>query len=278
VNLFAGANIEPFLNYPKQKIKKINHYLCCLNQREMLLAVDIGNTKIKAAVFEGAALLERFSFDKETAQKNIEEIFYKYKKISQSILSSVGQNNLELLNQLEQKSNLVTISHESVFPFDNKYGTPATLGIDRMVLSAGAVLQYPGKNRLVIDAGTCVTYDFTDAGDSYLGGAISPGLQLRYNAMHNFTAKLPLLYPEMPSCYIGTSTSTSMHSGVVNGMLHEIEGFVEQYCKEYQELTIILTGGDAEFLAKRLKNTIFANSNFLLESLNLLYLYTITND
>jgi len=278
VNLFAGANIEPFLNYPKQKIKKINHYLCRLNQREMLLAIDIGNTKIKAAVFEETALLEKFVFDKETAQKNIEEIFKRYTKIDQSILSSVGDNHPELLSQLAYKSNFVIIDHESAFPFSNKYGTPATLGIDRMVLSAGAALKYPGKNRLVIDAGTCVTYDFTDSDDNYLGGAISPGLQLRYGAMHNFTAKLPLLYPEMPLGYIGTSTSSSMHSGVVNGMLHEIEGFIEQYSKQYQELTIILTGGDAEFLAKRLKNTIFANSNFLLESLNLLYLYTITND
>jgi type III pantothenate kinase len=194
------------------------------------------------------------------------------------VLSSVGEDDAELLSELDKRSRLVTISHDSVFPFINKYATPATLGIDRMVLSAGAALGYPGKNRLVIDAGTCITYDFVDRDDNYLGGAISPGLQLRYNVMHNFTAKLPLLYPEMPQEYIGNSTAGSMHSGVVNGVLHELEGFVRQYNEQYQELTIILTGGDADFLAKRLKNTIFANSNFLLESLNLLYLYTITND
>jgi len=244
----------------------------------MLLAVDIGNTKIKAAVFEGTVLLDKFTFDKEEAQKNIENIFLQHVKIQHSVLSSVGKDNFYLLSELDKRSRLVTISHDSVFPFNNKYATPGTLGIDRMVLSAGAVLGYPGKNRLVIDAGTCITYDFVDSDDNYLGGAISPGLQLRYNAMHNFTAKLPLLYPEMPKEYIGNSTSGSMHSGVVNGVLHELEGFVRQYNEQYQELTIILTGGDADFLAKRLKNTIFANSNFLLESLNLLYLYTITND
>jgi type III pantothenate kinase len=244
----------------------------------MLLAVDIGNTKIKAAVFEGTVILEKFVFDKNETRGNIENIFLQYGKIQQTVLSSVGQDNFELLSELEKRSELVTISHAFAFPFQNKYATPATLGIDRMVLSAGAVLQYPGANRLVIDAGTCVTYDFIDSNDNYLGGAISPGLQLRYNAMHNFTAKLPLLYPEMPQEYIGNSTAASMHSGVVNGMLHELEGFVGQYIEQYQELTIILTGGDADFLAKRLKNTIFANSNFLLESLNLLYLYTITND
>lgn len=244
----------------------------------MLLAIDIGNTKIKAAVFEGSALLEKFVFDKNDTQQKIENIFNEYPKIEKSILSSVGKDELGLLSQLEKRSKLVTIRHESVFPFHNKYATPSTLGIDRMVLSAGGVLQHPQKNRLVIDAGTCITYDFTDSDNNYLGGAISPGLQLRYSAMHNFTAKLPLLYPEMPQEYIGSSTASSMHSGVVNGILHEIEGFIAQYNIQYQELTIILTGGDADFLAKRLKNTIFANSNFLLESLNLLYLYTITND
>lgn len=244
----------------------------------MLLAVDIGNTKIKAAVFETAALINKFIFDKSEALKEFEKIFTQYPHIDKSTLSMVGEAGAELLQLLDSKSELVIINHDSLFPFKNKYATPKTLGIDRMVLSAGAVLQYPGVNRLVIDAGTCITYDFTDSDDNYLGGAISPGLQLRYNAMHNFTAKLPLLYPEMPSHYIGNSTANAMHSGVVNGVLHELEGFVKQYNEQYQELTIILTGGDAEFLAKRLKNTIFANSNFLLESLNLLYLYTITND
>ncbi|RYD92608.1 MAG: type III pantothenate kinase, partial [Sphingobacteriales bacterium] len=119
---------------------------------------------------------------------------------------------------------------------------------------------------------------FIDAAGNYLGGAISPGLQLRYNAMHTFTAKLPLLYPEMPEGFIGNSTNQSMHSGAVNGLLHEVDGFVQQYLEQYQGVTVILTGGDADFLAKRLKNTIFANSNFLLESLNHLYHYTNQND
>ncbi|MHA3789758.1 type III pantothenate kinase [Flavobacterium hauense] len=244
----------------------------------MLLAIDIGNTKIKAAVFEGTVLVQKFVFEKSEGPEKIKNIFDEHPKIKYSILSSVGKDEAELLSELEKRGKLITISHESLLPFQNKYATPATLGIDRMVLSAGAVLQYPGKNRLVIDAGTCITYDFINDNDEYLGGAISPGLQLRYNAMHNFTAKLPLLYPEMPAEYIGDSTTASMHSGVVNGILYELQGFAQQYSEQYQELTIILTGGDAEFLAKRLKNTIFANSNFLLESLNLLYLYTITND
>lgn len=241
----------------------------------MLLAVDIGNTKIKAAVFEGHALTEKFIFNRPVAQKELVKIFDSYSLIHHIILASVGNNDLSLLDELQKHAGLTIINHTSHFPYTNGYATPETLGIDRMVLSAGAVLQFPKQNRLVIDAGTCVTYDFTDNADTYLGGAISPGIRLRYEAMHNFTAKLPLLYTEMPQDYVGQTTKNAMHSGVVNGLLYEIEGFINAYAEQYGEMVIILTGGDAEFLAKRLKSTIFANSNFLLESLNNLYLYTI---
>jgi len=240
----------------------------------MLLAVDVGNTKIKAAVFEDATLVEKIIFDKNDALADVTNFLKKYTSITHSIMSSVGKEQDDLHLYLLENTIFTPVSHNLNFPFVNKYATPATLGIDRMVLSAGAVLKYPDSARLVIDAGTCVTYDFTDAQNNYLGGAISPGLQLRYDAMHNFTAKLPLLYPEMPESYIGNTTNLAMHSGVVNGLLYEVEGFISQYSEQYQDLKVILTGGDAEFLAKRLKNTIFANSNFLLESLNFLYQYT----
>ena len=137
-----------------------------------------------------------------------------------------------------------------------------------MVLSAGAVLQFPNKNRIIIDAGTCVTYDFVDENNIYYGGAISPGIRLRYEAMHNYTAKLPLLNKEEPENIIGSSTEQSMHSGVINGLAFEIDGYISTLTFQKENFIIILTGGDAIFLAKRLKNTIFANSNFLLESLN----------
>lgn len=278
MNLFAGAKIEAFLYYPKQKIKKINLYLCRTNPVKMLLAVDVGNTKIKAAVFEGNALIEKVVFDKNDTAESLEKIFKKNQGITFSVLSNVGNQDPELVAMLKTQSLLTSVSHSSAFPFLNKYATPTTLGIDRMVLASGAVLQFPAVNRLVIDAGTCITYDFIDSKNNYLGGAISPGLRLRYESLHNFTANLPLLSPELPEHYVGDSTSGSIHSGVVNGTIHEIEGFVRQYSEQYQELTIILTGGDADFLAKRLKNTIFANSNFLLESLNNLHTYTIKND
>lgn len=240
----------------------------------MLLAIDIGNTKIKAAVFEETALLGHFSFVEDEAVKILEEIFSRYPFIGHSILSTVGKEQHSLLSLLKKHTAVTEINRDVAFPFLNKYATPHTLGIDRMVLAAGAVLQYPEQNLLVIDSGTCVTYDFITAAGEYLGGAISPGLQLRYNAMHTFTAKLPLLYPEMPESHVGNTTNTSLHAGAVYGLLFEIEGFIGAYEGQYQQLKVILTGGDAYFLAKRLKSTIFANSNFLLESLNNLYIYT----
>jgi type III pantothenate kinase len=142
-----------------------------------------------------------------------------------------------------------------------------------MILSTGAVLQFPKQNRLVIDAGTCITYDFIDNNDNYLGGAISPGIRLRYESLHRQTAKLPLLAKEYPENIIGNTTHESIHSGVINGVLLEIEGFIQKYQTQNPNIMIILTGGDSDFLAKRLKNTIFANSNFLLESLNQTFQY-----
>ena len=244
----------------------------------MILVIDVGNTRIKAAVFEDATLFEIFVFSKIELQKNIENILKKFEKITDLIVSSVGDVEKQSFLAYNNILNVHFLSHEDSFPFHNCYATPKTLGIDRMVLAAGATLQFPSQNRLVIDAGTCVTYDFIDEENNYLGGAIAPGLRLRYEVLHNFTAKLPLLSLESPKDFIGTSTSESIHSGVVNGFVYEIDGFIDEYKARYSNFIIILTGGDTDFLAKRLKNTIFANSNFLLESLNQTFQYKIKND
>lgn len=244
----------------------------------MILAVDVGNTRIKAAVFEGSTLLDTFVFLKTELEKSIQNILNKYKKISHLVVSSVSDVEKQAFINFESSVNIHFVSHKDTFPFVNCYETPQTLGIDRMVLAAGATLQFPNQNRLVIDAGTCVTYDFIDENNNYLGGAISPGLRLRYEALHNYTAKLPLLTLENPKHFTAKSTSESIHSGVVNGLICEIDGFINQYKAQYSNFIIILTGGDTDFLAKRLKNTIFANSNFLLEALNKLYQYQTQND
>ncbi|MEZ7504161.1 type III pantothenate kinase [Flavobacterium sp. Arc2] len=244
----------------------------------MILTVDVGNTRIKAAVFEDDILLEQFVFSKEELQKKIKNILKKFKNTSHLVVASVGNIEKQSFLEFEKEVAVHFVSHDDPFPFVNGYETPKTLGIDRMVLAVGATLQFPGQNRLVIDAGTCITFDFVNESDKYLGGAIAPGLQLRYKSLHDFTAKLPLLSLESPKGLVGKSTSESIHSGVVNGLAYEIDGFVDEYRTLCPNFIIILTGGDAEFLAKRLKNTIFANSNFLLESLNQTFQYKIKND
>ncbi len=244
----------------------------------MILAVDVGNTRIKAAVFEDSTLLESFVFLKTELEKSIYNILNSHKKITQLVVASVSDVEKQAFSNFENSVNIHFVSRKDAFPFVNGYETPQTLGIDRMVLAAGATLKYPNQNRLVIDAGTCVTYDFIDETDHYLGGAISPGLLLRYESLHHFTAKLPFMTLETPKQLIGKSTSESIHSGVVNGLVFEIEGYIEELRSQYSKFIIILTGGDSVFLAKRLKNTIFANSNFLLESLNQTFQYKIKND
>ncbi len=244
----------------------------------MLLTIDVGNSRIKVAVFEHNKQVDFFIFETNEALKNFENIFQKYPNLQKIILSSVGKLEKEVVDFIQNRFPTEIIDHKSKFPFTNLYATPETLGIDRMVLAAGATLMYPNQNRLIIDAGTCITYDFVNAENEYLGGAISPGIKIRYKSLNNYTSKLPLLTLSEDFEIIGNSTKSAIHSGVINGVIFEIEGFISQYSLKNQDLTIILTGGDAEFLAKRLKSTIFANSNFLLESLNLLSLYTQKND
>jgi type III pantothenate kinase len=239
----------------------------------MLLAIDVGNTQIKVAVFEQNILLNKEIIGFSNWEIAVKNVLWNFPQIRNCVVASVGKLPKEDFLNLSSTLKLYFISSESKFPFQNLYRSPKTLGTDRMLLAAGAVFQFPKKNRLVIDVGTCITYDYIDENDNYLGGAISPGITLRYQSLHNYTDKLPLLTIEIPEELIGNSTNQSMHSGVINGITQEIEGFINAYSYQNDNFIIILTGGDSEFLAKRLKNTIFANPNFLLESLNQTFQY-----
>jgi type III pantothenate kinase len=239
----------------------------------MLLAIDVGNTQIKLAVFEENTLLRKGITAYSDWKNEVKNTLKNFPKIKNMVVASVGNLKKDDFLNLSSDIKVHFISNESKFPFQNLYSTPSTLGIDRMILATGAVLQFPNKNRLVIDAGTCITYDFIDENNNYLGGAISPGIRLRYESLHNYTAKLPLLIKEIPEKLIGNSTNQSIHSGIINGVAMEIDGFINSNLGENDNFIIILTGGDSDFLAKRLKNTIFANPNFLLESLNQTFQY-----
>ncbi len=234
----------------------------------MNLIIDVGNSLVKFAVFQQGMLIDREAVDSNSSLKSFHAILKKHKEIQRTIISSVGRLNPSVLEEIQSQTDVLILNPNSKLPFINLYKTPQTLGIDRIALVSAAVKQYPNKNVLIIDAGTCITFDFITSNNEYLGGAISPGIRMRYKSINTLTANLPLLDTEMPHQIIGNTTTSAIHSGIVFGILKEIDGIIDAYQKDYADLTVILTGGDADFLSKQLKNSIFANSNFLLEGLN----------
>lgn len=243
----------------------------------MNLVIDIGNTFAKVAVFQGDLLVEMAKESSEKIFLLIEKKIQKF-SIKHAIVFSVSKETQEVVSFLEQSVHVVTMSHELQLPFINSYATPNTLGQDRVALIAAAAHQYQNRNVLVIDAGTCVTYDLLTKEGCYFGGGISPGLQMRFKALHTFTAKLPVIAINEIDYIIGNTTERSILSGVINGLVYELDGFISEYSTEYKDLTVILTGGDALFLSKRFKNGIFANSNFLLQGLNVILERNKRND
>tara|TARA_R110002124_G_scaffold99337_1_gene245324 strand:+ start:55015 stop:55743 length:729 start_codon:yes stop_codon:yes gene_type:complete len=234
----------------------------------MNLIIDVGNTLVKLAVFEQQIIQYKKVCIKKDFLSVLNEVAELYPDITNTMLAMVGTLTEHQLAQVEKLYTVSVLSNETKVPFQNKYTTPKTLGVDRIALVSAAAAKYPNKDVLIIDSGSCITYDFINSENEYFGGAISPGLSMRYSSLNTFTAKLPLLDVSLPKKLIGDTTAASIHSGVVNGVLYEIDGFISSYKANYSDLTIILTGGDAHFLRDRLKNDIFANSNFLLEGLN----------
>ncbi|WP_347924326.1 type III pantothenate kinase [Pontimicrobium sp. SW4] len=234
----------------------------------MNLIIDVGNTSVKLAVFQDSVIVHKETIDLDDIEIKIERLLKKYELLDKSIISSVGNLSQQQLTNITKQLKTIVLSSDTKIPFKNKYKTPSTLGVDRIALVSASVLKYPKKNVLIIDAGTCITYDFINKKNEYFGGAISPGISTRYNSLNNLTANLPLLKRKAPKKLIGNSSKESIHSGVINGILMEIDGIVKKYHRKYKDLTVILTGGDSDFLSKRLKSSIFANSNFLLEGLN----------
>lgn len=184
--------------------------------------------------------------------------------IISSVRGSIFFENVEQLARFP----LLRLSHKLHLPFQLDYLTPETLGLDRIALAAAAIGQYPSQDCLVIDAGTCITYDFVSADGVYQGGAISPGVEMRFKAMEHFTAKLPLSDRSYFKDIIGKSTHGSLASGVVSGVKEEVKGTIEHYVERFPELITIITGGDASLFDDLLKNTIFAAPDFLLKGLN----------
>lgn len=235
----------------------------------MNLIIDVGNTQIKLAVFQNDEIFFKDRVETSRVLLALEEVFKKFPGIEYSILSSVGSTEERWEKILQQKTTFFLLSGQIPVPFNNTYKTPHTLGVDRIALVAAASQKFPHTNTLIIDAGTCITYDLLTKENEYLGGIISPGLQMRNKAMHQFTAKLPIVEINKPLDFlIGNSTESSLQLGVLKATSLEIDGFIGEYKNKFEHLTVILTGGDSEILSKTVKNSIFAPSNFLLEGLN----------
>ena len=241
----------------------------------MNAVIDQGNTLYKLAVFQGDAVL--YSTSSKDLCAALSLLASEFPLIKQGIVSSVGnsaQNEAPLSASAIQ---WIHFTSSTPVPIHNLYGTPHTLGLDRIAAAVGASVLFPGQNVLVVDAGTAITYEYISAQGEYLGGNISPGMFMRFRALHTFTEKLPLLDPGAPSLPYGNDTASAMKIGVENGIIHEINGTIEHFNAQFPNGCIIITGGDALFFEKKLKCRIFAQPDLVLIGLNNILNYNIEN-
>jgi len=231
------------------------------------ILLDIGNTLQKIAVFNDDESVYCQSFSKIT-EKNLFSILNQF-PIKNSIISSVANLDVPIVNILNTNTKMFHYSHQTKLPLKILYKSPETLGLDRIANAVGAVALFPKKNLLAVQVGTCLVLDFVNEKSEYLGGSISPGIKMRFNALHEKTNKLPLLSNNNSSPnFLGTDTNSSLSNGVINGICYEIEGFIKEYSAKFENLIVLFTGGDADYLQKFIKNTIFAAPNLVLKGLN----------
>ena len=229
------------------------------------ICFDFGNTRLKAALFEKDQLKEIIILDNDH-KETIEAIVEKYQP-QFSILSSVVNHNEEVERVLNDRTNFHKLSHLTKLPFTTPVGKPETIGADRLALCAAAVYLFPNKNNLAIGIGTCITYNFINNQNQFLGGSISPGLEMRFKSMNQLTALLPLVKMEWNFPLIGYDTKTNLLSGVAWGMAKEINGIIDAYAEKYGNFNVQLTGGDTLHFAPLLKNQIFADPQLIFKGL-----------
>jgi type III pantothenate kinase len=229
------------------------------------LCFDFGNTRKKYAIFKGQAIETSSSLDDATVE-TIAGLLDTHKP-QKSILSSVVEHDVEIEKLLSARTSFHQLNHLSKLSFSTPVGKPDSIGADRLALCAAAVHYYPRKNNLVIGMGSCVTYNFINKYHEFLGGAISPGMEMRLKAMHHFTAKLPLIQADSNVPLIGYDTNSNMLSGAVLGLAKEIDGFIDAYKEKFGNFNVLLTGGDIVHLASHLKNKIFADPDLIFKGL-----------
>ncbi len=241
------------------------------NHEKINLAVDCGNSSAKVGIFEGHMLKQQFTFADRAELKFFLENF----SAEGCIISSVSQDALTVSSWAAQAKKKYILDSTLPLPIKNMYGSQDTLGVDRLAGVCGARHKFPDTNCLVIDAGTCITYDFIDSDGSFLGGGISPGLQMRFRSVHTYTAKLPLVSPMDDVPLIGNTTMSCIQSGVINGLQAEISGIISRYQQRFADLNVILCGGDARFFENKLKGSIFAVPELVLSGLNSILIYNV---
>ena len=233
----------------------------------MNLVIDIGNTAVKVYLFKNNEIIKREVLN-ETALIHYLKLIA-IDDIRNIICSSVTKSYKDQLSKIFKNSNYFDFSDNNLkIPFTNNYETKKSLGQDRIGLISSAVLKFQDQNSLVIDMGTCITYDFIDSQNIYHGGAISPGIRMRYSSFSNYTSNLPLLKFQDITKIIGANTEESLHIGINNGIVGEINQYINSLKKSYSEFNVIITGGDSIFLLNKIKNAIFADQDFLASGLN----------
>ncbi|MDR0970856.1 MAG: type III pantothenate kinase [Bacteroidales bacterium] len=239
----------------------------------MRLIIDNGNTRSKIAIFSGRTLIFVQAYEYLTFQ-DIELLLEKFPTIKKCIFSSVVKTNEEtekIKTFLKQNYAFVSTEDDLFLPIKNNYKTPKTLGKDRLAGIVGANNLFPYSHCLVIDAGSCITIDFIDKDGVYYGGSISLGINMKYLALNNFTDLLPLIkWQKENKSIIGDDTINSISSGVINGTILEVKGFIDYYKSLYEDIKIIFTGGDAQYLQSYFRENTILEENLVLSGLNVI--------
>lgn len=233
------------------------------------LIIDLGNTLLKAFVFENDNIIDNGIASDYMQLRVIIDEFKDLYEISNCIISSVRSDDNGFVEFIQKHFDLIIMSASLQLPVEILYKTPHTLGLDRLAAVCGASSIFPDQSVLVIDAGTAITYDFLESGKFYHGGTISPGINTRFKALHNFTGKLPLLSINKDlNNVLGTTTDEAIILGVQNGIVHEVNGIITAFVEKFGKITVVFTGGDSFFFDYLIKSCIFAEPNLTAFGLN----------
>lgn len=241
----------------------------------MNLVIDIGNSVSKGAVFDRHSCIKMLTRD-HISGKDIQALLTDYPEIGQSIISTVRQDEPSFAGLLRDAGiRILKLDHRTPLPIRNRYKTKETLGYDRIAAAVGASARFPGQDILIVDMGTAITIDFISSKNEFLGGNISPGLLMRFRSLHEFTGRLPRVEPAHQDALLGDDTSSAIRAGVQNGIIFELDGYINEQKKRYPHLKVLMTGGDAVFFDKKLKNSIFVDQNLNLFGLHRILEYNV---